>query len=149
MNGCHHTFTINPLSAGCGVYSTWNVPPSPKAKPQVGEIEKLKGTAKPKGEVRAGIKSLSLLTLKRLNILKNLISYSCSTFGGDKTFFWAYCHHAICRIFTTILFTFFPHRTYCELFTVQLHGLWVDWCFGDTTGTERRHKPCHHSILHH
>jgi len=22
MNGCHHTFTINPLSAGCGVYST-------------------------------------------------------------------------------------------------------------------------------
>jgi len=49
----------------------------------VGEIEKLKGTAKPKGEVRAGIKSLSLW----LNILKNLISYSCSTFGGDKTFF--------------------------------------------------------------
>jgi len=33
---------------------------SPKAKPQVGEIEKLffKGTAKPEGEACAGIKSL-------------------------------------------------------------------------------------------
>jgi len=29
--------------------------PAPKAKPQVGEIEKLQGTAKPEGEARAGI----------------------------------------------------------------------------------------------
>jgi len=33
---------------------------SPKAKPEVGEIEKLSGTAKPEDEARAGIKSLSL-----------------------------------------------------------------------------------------
>jgi len=33
---------INPLSARCGVYSTRkHVPASLKAKPQVGEIEKL------------------------------------------------------------------------------------------------------------
>jgi len=33
-----------------------------KAKLQVGEIEKLKGTAKPEGGARAGVKSLSLWT---------------------------------------------------------------------------------------
>jgi len=32
----------------------------PKAKPQVNDIEKLQGTAKPESEVRTGIKSLSL-----------------------------------------------------------------------------------------
>jgi len=33
---------VNLVSAGCGVYSTWkHVPASPKAKPQVGAIEKL------------------------------------------------------------------------------------------------------------
>jgi len=38
----------------------------PKTKPQVGEIKKLWETTKPKGEARAGIKSLSLWAPKKL-----------------------------------------------------------------------------------